>query len=82
MPSHHNLDSIFHILWEKKALERDSPGDLLFRMVLFQRSFAGAAATDGENVVLLSRKECVKFCDEPLFRLMGILMSAVSQSVL
>lgn len=42
MQSHHNLASIFAILWDKKLLMRNSFGDLLFRIVLFHQSLAGS----------------------------------------
>lgn len=76
MHSHHNIDMIFHHLWQ--LTERGSFVDLVFRCVMFHQSLDGVARFP--PMVALSDSERGKFCDPDFYKLMGPLMIADSES--
>ena len=74
MNSHHNLDQIFHLLWNEGALPRGDFAELVFRMVLFHHSLKGVI--EKPVMVALNGLERYKFCDPEFFRLMKVFMIA------
>ena len=82
MQSHHALDMIFHILWEKKLLQRDSLGCKIFRTILFHQSLGGTKESNSYKIAMLTKQELVKFLDEPVFKYIVLLQNAVHQATL
>ena len=75
MQSHHNLQQIFNVLWDRELLKRNSFGDLLFRCVLFHQSLGGSDYDD--NIVNLSSDERLDYCDPTLYSLIQFIIVAV-----
>jgi hypothetical protein len=60
MHSHHHLERIFEILWNKLSY-RGSFVDIVFRLVLFHQSLIGLKEI--APIVALNKEERIKFCD-------------------
>jgi hypothetical protein len=77
MQSHHKLDQVFDILWNK-ITQKHSFVDLVFRLVLFHQSLLGLNFV--KSMVELSSEERYKYCDPYMFKLIKVLMIADSMS--
>ena len=78
MPSHHNFPEIFYYLWERQLAPRGTFVDLVFRIVLLQRSLESLETNP--NKVNMNEKEKESWTEPEFFALLKVFLVAENSS--